>query len=207
MNRGESKQGMGEDKPPTASLNAVILVGGESRRMGMPKHLVEIEGISTTETILNVVAPHVDSLYAAGRGLLPALPYPVTHLHDVPQFRGPAAGILSALACEPQAQWLVVACDQPLITTDAIRWLLSFADNEYVAVLPRTRDGRIQPIFALYRKGAKSLLEQSEHRGLKSLQAHPDVHCPDVPASLEDAWKNMNTPQDLETLFASRKQT
>jgi molybdopterin-guanine dinucleotide biosynthesis protein A len=52
---------------------------------------------------------------------------------------GPKGGILSALRHQPDAAWLVVACDLPLLDDETLRFLVTHRDPSRVATgLPRS---------------------------------------------------------------------
>ena len=99
-----------------------ILIGGKSSRMGRPKHLIEDKNkITWLERTAAILRPFVDGLLVSGNGMLPEKLADTKRLVDIPGVVGPLTGILSASRWQPMVSWLLVACDMPYITTEAIR--------------------------------------------------------------------------------------
>ena len=188
-----------------APLRVAVLVGGASRRMGRPKEALLVGGVRLLDRTL-------DALGAAGRGdavLLggarsvggPASVLP--RLADAPGVEGPLAGLLAALRSDPASAWLVAACDLPLLTRDAVEWLLSQRAVGRCAVLPSVA-GRPQPLLAVYEPGCLPLLEALVASGRPSpsrLAGHPAVCSPQPPPELAPAWSGANTPGELARLL------
>lgn len=178
-----------------------ILIGGASRRMGEPKHLLPAGAASWIEHAVAVVGASVERLAIIGSGALPPALGGVTRLPDVAHCDGPLAGMLAALRWAPDAGWLFVACDMPDISRAAIDWLLAQRAPGRWAVLPRlpARD-RIEPLFAWYDPRIAARLEELAHgraRGFQALSDDPACLCPQVPDALVTAWRNVNTPAGL----------
>jgi len=179
-----------------------VLIGGGSRRMGRPKHLIETGGSTMVERVVSTLAPLVDGLVLLGNG---ELPDPVAHLPrlaDADGCHGPLAGILAALRHTPRACWIVAACDMPLVEPAAIDWLLSERRSSASMVLPHI-DGRIEPLLALYEPAALALLEAAADAGElapRHMARHESVRCVEPPTRLRRCWFNANTPADLASL-------
>ncbi len=136
-----------------------ILVGGASRRMGSAKALLEWHGETFVERItaaLTAVVPEVALL-----GSSPELPPTLAGLRvidDLPGAFGPLAGVLAAFAARPGAAWLIVTCDQPLLQTATLEWLIARRRVDRIAVLPRLVPGRIEPFPGIYEPGCRAAL-------------------------------------------------
>ena len=104
-------------------IYGLLLVGGESRRMGRDKALLKYGDDRTqlerSAELLQSVCPQVFvSLRAEQNFDLPAGTQAI--LDNAPEAKGPLCGILSALRAHPEAHWLVLACDLPFLTTAAL---------------------------------------------------------------------------------------
>jgi molybdopterin-guanine dinucleotide biosynthesis protein A len=184
---------------------AVILIGGKSSRMGTPKHLIkDAEGRTWLERALAVVHPMVDGLVVAGGGRLPLSLESTPRLLDLPGVAGPMTGILAAMRWQPLVSWLVAACDMPLISEEAARWLLDGRRPGWWGRVPvAVGSDRLEPLFAWYDFRAAHLFEEQLHQGnwrLGEAAGHPRLEHPDIPADLAYAWVNVNTPQQLAAL-------
>jgi molybdopterin-guanine dinucleotide biosynthesis protein A len=184
---------------------ACILIGGKSSRMGTPKHLIrDAQGRTWLEKTLAVLQPMVDGLVVAGGGRLPPSLESTPRLLDLPGVAGPMTGILAAMRWQPLVSWLVVACDMPLVSEEAARWLLSGRRPGCWGRVPvAAGSDRLEPLFAWYDFRAAHLFEEQLHRGnwrLGEAAGHHRLEQPVIPAGLAYAWVNVNTPQQLAAL-------
>ena len=186
-------------RPPP--LYGCILIGGKSVRMGQPKHLLIRQGRTWLEWTVECLEEVVEKVVIAGAGRLPEPLKDRIQLSDAPQAKGPLAGLLAALRWAHNADWLITACDQPLIRPRALRWLLDQSRPDLLAVMPHLPDrNRPDPLPAWYNHRAGPLLEQLAASGnyrLTPLAENPLIETPPPPPALIPAWKNINTREDL----------
>ena len=179
-----------------------VLIGGGSRRMGRPKHLIDTGDSTMVEKMVSALDPMVDGVALLGHGELPSAMRHLPRVPDADDCRGPLAGILAALRHSPDACWIIAACDMPLVEPAAIDWLLSERRTSTSMVLPHI-DGRIEPLLALYEPSALPLLEAAADAGElapRQMVRHESVRCVEPPAGLRPCWFNANTPADLMSL-------
>ena len=182
-------------RPPVVGC---VLIGGQSSRMGRPKHLLPAADGSTwlgrAVDVLSRVCPQV---VTAGRGELAGLDLP--QLPDAAGVSGPLAGVLAARRWQPWASLLVCACDMPELSVPALNWLLEQRRPGVWAVIPQV-DGRHQPLLALYDFRILPALEDMARQGqwrMASLLSGPGVAHPEPAAELRPAWRNVNRPEQL----------
>ncbi len=181
---------------------AGVLIGGAGSRMGSPKQLLTLGGVGFLRRVITALAPAIERVALLGEGPLPEECRELPRLADPPGLAGPLAGILAALRWAPANAWLFVACDLPLVTTAAVRWLLDQRAPGRWAVLPRDPAG-VEPLFALYEPQARGPLEAlaaAGERAPRLLAAHPKALSLTPPAELRAAWRNVNTPEELALL-------
>ena len=186
-------------------LRGAVLVGGRSRRMGRPKSAILFGEMSLAARAAAALGEVCEACVFVGRGELAADAPALPALEDVPGIAGPLGGLLAALRHDPAAAWIIAACDLPLISSEGVRWLESERREDWIAVLPRLRPERVEPLLALYEPAARPFLErlaESEVRSLQGLADLPGVHCPEPPAALAPAWTNVNTESELSALAA-----
>jgi molybdopterin-guanine dinucleotide biosynthesis protein A len=184
-----------------AEVEAFILAGGASRRMGTNKALLRIGDETFVERLaetLNTLAPKVSSV--GQRFTFPNLNY----VSDIVPGWGALGGLQAALATS-SAEWsLVVACDLPFVTTELIAFLMSKRE-QFAAVVPRQPDNRPQPLCALYRtvacrEKAAELVRSGFRRPLDLLEAIQTRYVPfSELEQLDHSSKffvNINTPED-----------
>ena len=187
-------------EPPVA---AGVLVGGASRRMGRPKQLLELGGRTFLERTVDSLAPHADRVVLLGAGPVPPGAADLPRLPDPPGLGGPLAGILGAMRWAPDATWLVAGCDQPLISPAAVAWLLDQRRPGTWSVMPRLGAAGVEPLLAVYDARARTLLEAmaaTGHLAPSELASHPRTHSPRPDGEISRAWRNVNTPEELERL-------
>lgn len=187
----------------SAPLRGAILVGGSSSRMGRPKALVEFHGVTLSERVHAALAPLVDSVVVSGGG---AIPPPISGLErvgDAPGLRGPLAGIAALVTHDPAAAWLVCACDMPLVTPEACAWLVAQRAPDVLAVVPRPRGGRPEPLLAIYEPAARGpilALTGEPGAGPSQIANLAGAATPVPPAHLEHAWRDADTEEELAAL-------
>ncbi len=80
---------------------------------------------------------------------------------DRGDIEGPAAGIRAAQLAHPQAAWLVVACDLPLLDVSTLQHLIARRDPSRLATAFRSRhDGLPEPLCAIYEPAAGTALQE-----------------------------------------------
>jgi molybdopterin-guanine dinucleotide biosynthesis protein A len=180
-----------------STLNGLVLAGGESKRMGSDKGLMDYHGMPQREYLLHLLKGFTTEAYISCRpgqisdSLLPL----IIDKHDD---LGPFGGILSAFEFDPHAAWLVVACDFPLLDHSAISQLVeernmtsiatSFLDTHTLMPEPwiTILEPRIYPILQDYHKRGRSSL-----RGVLV-----DFNSTLIRAKEPDVLLNANTPEE-----------
>ena len=179
-----------------------VLVGGAGTRIGHPKQLLPHRKGTFLEAVvaaIDAVLPHVVLL---GGGAIPAACEQLPRLADAPGLAGPIAGMLAALRWAPGHAWLFAACDLPMLSPDAVRWLVGQRRPGRWAVLPDCGKG-VEPLLALYEpqvRGPLQRLAGNPEAGPRLLERHPKVQVLAPPAELRTCWRNINTPADLAAL-------
>lgn len=179
----------------------LVLSGGESKRMGRDKALLERDGQSQLAYIATLLEDHVDRVFVSTRegqkdeSERRRFEQVVDHYDDM----GPLAGILSAMEDYPAVDWLVVACDLPNIDAATLRELLDNRSSQHpFTAYISSHDGLPEPLCAFYRAGSLALLRQFADDGIhcpRKILIRSDTHLLEQsdPASLD----NVNTPGDL----------
>ncbi len=182
---------------------AGILIGGQASRMGRSKHLIKQGDETWVEHIVRTVGPLVPRTVLLGEAEVPESLEALTRLPDIPGMVGPRAGMLSAMRWAPGASWLFLACDMPLISAEAVQWLLGSRRPGVWVSLPRLTHGdTVEPLFAHYDSRARAMVEAC--RRPSDLANCPHVIMPVVPEGLAKAWRNVNTPQELRDITPPR---
>jgi len=183
-----------------AHLLGAILAGGESRRYGRDKAREPVGGISLLSRAFGTLAEVFTEVVVVS-GHRPAESDGWTLVPDLRPGRGPVGGIEAALR-EADARGLdgafVLACDLPLITSDAVRAVLSALGEAAAAAPDREGFPGVEPLCAAYRttclptvEGMLDRDERAAHRIFDAVRA--------VTVGLDPAlFLNVNTSSDRD---------
>ena len=183
-----------------------ILAGGHSTRMGRDKARLQHDGISWLERTARVAANCARQVLAVGREQPHDWPrdLKVEFIADALPDCGPLGGLLAALRWAKAHEFnsvLALPCDLPRLNVDALKWLLSQErGRDGVAV---TRDGQLEPLFAIYNICLLETVAERLGNGRRSLHGlieNGEFHVVACPAELESALWNCNTPADWARL-------
>ncbi len=150
-----------------ADCTAVILTGGDSRRMGQDKASLLLDGRSLLQHGITVVEPLFREVIISVRQ--PRADISLLQVSDDPAHRGPLAGLAAGLQSAKTPWVFVLACDMPFIEPAVIERLARFRGG-YQAVVPMVQ-GYPQPLAAYYAVNcAGSVLECLNGDGKHSLR-------------------------------------
>lgn len=168
----------------TATTAGIILAGGQSRRMGRDKALLNIGGKTVIERVKAAVQPCVSQLCLASA---PDQRYEFLHLPLAPdEFpgQGPLSGLYAGMNAM-DAQWYVLsACDLPFASTSLLEYLLDQAydydfwreDIPLAKVIVPTYDQRMHPLYGVYHHSLRASLAESLQQGQRKVMDWVDQH-------------------------------
>jgi molybdopterin-guanine dinucleotide biosynthesis protein MobB len=185
-------------------ISAVILAGGESSRMGEDKALLRLGN----ETFLERISAQLSAFGEVLLSVDNAARYPESTLKTVEdRFAriGPMGGIYSALQAGEVSRLLVVSCDMPLFPQGLADYMCSFVSDDYDAFVVVTREGRLQPLCAVYAKSAAPILKkQIEEKNYRLADALAQMRVKHIPLHHsiygDEAVQNINTPTEYAML-------
>lgn len=189
---------------------AVILSGGQSRRMGRDKAGLTLEGQSFLDRMTEGLAPLFDQVYVSvdrpGR-------YPGRQeLPDLRPGQGPLAGLETAFLRTGAEEVFLAAVDLPFASPNLARRVVAAAGDGDACVI-RRRDGGAEPLFALYRRSCLPALTaclDEGRRAVKALLERVDCRWLEEDAlgeiDLERALWNINTQADFSRAAERREE-
>jgi len=190
-------------------VSAIVLAGGQSRRMGRDKALIDYQGRPILAHVIDALRALSDDIaVVSNRSDL----YRSFDARLVPDYEppcGPLGGLAVGLHAAQHPLAVVVACDMPFLNVRLLRWLIDQAEG-YEAVVPQT-GAEFEPLHAIYRRECYGPIVQRIERGERRvISFFTDVRLRPVP---EPEWRlldptgrsliNLNTPADLNHLTAS----
>ena len=177
------------------SCLGVILAGGRSSRFGSNKAFAELHDKKIIEHVISVMQSVFDEVVIITNQPEQYKEFGCKVLKDFIPDLGPVGGIITALRYTDKDAIFVVACDMPFISADAIKHILSGA-QDYDAVVASVEDG-IEPLFALYRKNTKGFFNYKGNRSVLSmLEEIKNVNYIDIDRRVVT---NINTRNDHES--------
>lgn len=186
-------------RPPV--VYGLVLAGGRSTRMGRDKAALAYgDGAPQLERAMALIAPHVPQAYVSVRADQRAEPLRArfAQITDGDGAVGPIAGILAAQARHPEAAWLVVACDLPLLDAATLEHLLRGRDPRRAATAYRSsHDGLPEPLCAVWEPRTHQPLIEYVAAGRdcpRKFLINADTLLLDGPNP--QALDNVNTPRD-----------
>lgn len=189
--------------PNPEPISAVILAGGQARRLGgVEKGLLPTGAQCMLARIIARIQPQVDEiLINANRALEQYQDFGLRIVSDPEPDLGPLAGIASGLGAAQHPLLFVSPCDCPQLPADLVARLY-LAMQQQQRPLAIVHDGeRLQPLIALiHRSLLASLQTDIDARRLK-VHRWIETQSPAI-AQFDDAaaFTNINTPQDLAAL-------
>lgn len=190
-------------------ITAVLLAGGESRRMGRDKATLVWRGCPLWEWQIGKLRKlQPKKILLSAKSDPRWRPANIDIVLDAAPSRGPLSGLAAALDCIETDHLLALGIDMPFMTTEHLKDLCNRATKE-MGVIP-TLDGRPEPVAAIYPRTAreefsaalrgidfslKSLVEKLIRSGL--------LESFEIAASDRGLYKSINEPRDLAD-FAER---
>ena len=192
---------MSNDPALRDRLTGLVLAGGRARRMGgEDKGLIPYRGRPLLEHALERLRPQVGALAInanRNRAAYARFGHPVVADAEA-GFLGPLAGMLAGLRFADTEFVLCAPCDCPRIAPDLGARLAAALEDSGQPVAAAVCGGRMQPVFALLRRGlAEPLAEFLAAGGRKIDRFYGQQGCAEVPFDDPDAFRNINTPEEL----------
>jgi len=182
-----------------------ILVGGESRRMGLPKHLLPASGGTVIEHLIGKLSSlFVETLVVGRRLNLEGGGFRI--VEDARPEQCPLVGIVSGLSAAKSDLCFVLACDLPFVKPELVQYLLSRAGG--VDIVVPIINGYYEPLCAVYRRTAIPVIQETLDQGvLKITEIYDRLRLRKVPESdirrfdpELASFINLNTPRELRLL-------
>ena len=188
------------------NISAVLLAGGESRRMGRDKATLPCRGKALWQIQLELLRKlDPAEIFISARTDPSWRPGDVQFVADVPPSSGPLSGLAASLARMRTTHLLALAIDMPWMTENYLRSLCTQIEPGR-GVIPKTSHGA-EPLAAIYAREA----EIDFHHALMgtdfSLQTVTrrqveSGRLKEIPVTEQDQklFRNLNVPADLAAL-------
>lgn len=192
---------------PDAKICAVVLAGGENRRMpNADKPLVHLANKALIQHVIDRIEPQVSTIVINGNGNLDrfsTLPFPCIR-DDILPPHGPLGGIVSAMAYfrtyHPDCQWLLSApADCPFLPENLVTALRE-PQNAALGCHYAQYEDKLHYLCALWPINIESALRKYIGQGKRSVRGFLHAHPSTAHAFTRqhyDPFLNINTEDDL----------
>ena len=184
----------------------IILTGGESKRMGTDKGILEVSNTTFFNQVLKVahqlsnqvfvsVGNHNQNQYQNSDAIV---------VTDVVSNKGPMGGIISVLPRITLEWFFIVSVDTPMVTEEMLQELWDTKEGYDAVVF--SSDNRIHPLVGLYSRKSQTDWNDAFAKGklkMTSLVKSFNINVIEVNNDVARRLKNINTPHEYQELIAS----
>jgi len=150
-------------------MDALILAGGENKRIPVPKGFLKINSKSIIESNIELLKGICDRVVVSTNAPELYFSLDVLLIGDVVEQRGPMTGIFSTLINPDLSSVFVTACDMPFINVILIKYMIDRWENRWDALIP-IFERNPQPLFGVYSKEIVTKMEKNIRSGKKKLR-------------------------------------
>ena len=181
------------------SINALIMAGGEGSRLGMDKAFIHYYGEPQVLHLHKMLKSLVLEVYISCRrdqqekfqNICPLV-------FDREPSIGPIGGVLAAMVTHTDHDWLVMACDMPMVSVQTLQNLLDHQGPERVITYKSEKKSFPEVLLTIYRKELLSTFQQAAESKSYSLQnVLKSVDTLFLSPDSEQELINVNTIEDL----------
>ncbi len=181
------------------NIEAFVLAGGKSSRMGTDKGLVDLKGEPMVSYVLRALKEtKLPAKIIANNSEYEK--FGIQVCTDVVEEKGPMGGLLTALNNTEAEVVLLISCDMPFVTAEAIKQLLKAVDDDHItAALVKDK---INPLFAAYPVHLKTIVEDAITSGALKMTdfilKNPHTLVPSIAQEMPGCFRNINNEQELK---------
>ncbi len=181
------------------SLKGLVLAGGRSLRMGESKAKMSWHGKQQQYYLADLLKCCCEEVFISCRiDQAEEIDSKYQSIIDRYPTFGPMEAILSAFEKFPDAAWMIVACDLPLIDEQTLKFLAEERNPAKIATVFENPDDHLpEPLIAIWEPKSFEILKlclQKQHHSLRKIligENAKTIKAPDAGALI-----NVNTPAD-----------
>jgi len=177
------------------NFNAYVLAGGSSRRMGVDKLFLQIDGRSMLERAIATCKSCFKQvkLVTIQATRLSSFGYPV--ITDSPRAKGPMAGVIAALEDCDTSHCFVTAGDLLDLNAEIIELMVTqYRGQQYLGLI---ETNNIQPLCGIYHKSSLEVFYRfTQNDDFCMTKAVMALNYSGI-VLRNSRWRNINCPEDL----------
>ena len=195
------------ERSDISQMDAIVLAGGDSRRMGSPKATLPFGGTTLLGAVVEALRPVFRQVLVVTRDKAPLSGLDVEILEDDRPLQGPLVGLARGLSHSGAPWCFVAACDMPFLQTEVIRKMATHLRG-CDAVVPEY-NGHLQTLHAFYSSGCLSIAEDLLGQGITSMKALlsrcrvtklTEGHFASVPVEVR-SFRDLDTDEEYRAAF------
>ncbi|WP_167609930.1 molybdenum cofactor guanylyltransferase [Maribellus sediminis] len=181
-------------------ITGTILTGGQSKRMGSDKALLQLEGKTLLKRAVDLCSGLCEEILISSNNPTHRIEN-LRRIEDEVADCGPIGGIYTCLKHSANDWNFVLSVDAPFVQPDFIQFLKNKTD-QFDAIVP-VHDGKKEPLIAMYHKNALPQIEaqiKAENYKLHFLLQELNTNFVDATEWLvryPELFRNLNAPEDL----------
>ncbi|UII29826.1 NTP transferase domain-containing protein [Fulvivirga ulvae] len=175
-------------------LYGLVLIGGESRRMGKDKSLISYHSTNQRKHSFDLLSHFCRYVYLScntNQAKSITLPF----IEDSNNYKGPLKGILSAQEEFREVAWLVLACDMPFVDEEVLSILVKHRDPNAMATC--FYHGFPEPLCSIWEPTSYRVLIDfvncGNFRPRHFLEKHPANYI-ETTREVQRKLRNLNSP-------------
>ena len=181
---------------PTPPLYGLVLNGGKSARMKTDKSKLIYHSAEQIEHLTSLLFKICSNIFISSKKLTSDY----NNITDKYKLNSPLNAVLSAFDKYPNASWLIVACDMPLINHQTLNQLVKHQDLSKLAITYLSPgDNLPEPLITIWNPISYRLLLDFYKAGNKSPRKFLIKHLHQITTLLpfdKDELFNANTPEE-----------
>jgi len=189
-------------------LYGLVLAGGKSQRMGKDKGQINYHGKPQRLFMADILNEICDETFLSVRSSKNEVATEYPFLEDTFYDLGPFGAIASAFRHRPNAAWLVIACDLPLLDLETLDFLVKHRKPSAVATAFNSPVNEFpEPLISIWEPKSYPILLQFLAQGFscpRKVLINSDVNLVDAPEGQK--LMNVNRPEELEEVMKLIKQ-
>lgn len=177
-------------------VNAIILCGGQSRRMGSNKAFLPLGKSTFLQTLIDTLKTLTNQVIISGDPKL-YKQFGCEVIIDCYSNCGPLSGILSGLNASNTEWNFIVSVDTPLVNKNIFTTLQDQINQQQVVIAKTTK--RTMPLIGFYHQSCKAKIEEALQNGnLKVMQTLETLKTEEkmIDIQQQTLLHNINTPED-----------
>lgn len=181
------------------NIDAVILAGGLSSRMGKDKSLLKLNKKNLISHVMATIEPQVNKVWINSNTILDEFPEDIQFSDSIKPNIGPLGGIFSALT-KIESEWIQFCPnDCPFLPADLVKKMCLKKSNENIKALIPLVNNKYEPTFLLcHRSVIRTITSFIEEKNYKLMDWVKANNFQAVEFIDDKAFVNINDPSTLE---------